>query len=199
MNIGQIMLMSKETLARRVLADHRITIYGCGESDIRSGAIDRRVLATLEFLASSGFKPTVSALKCGHSLMTVSGNISEHSSGNAVDIAAINNIPIVGHQQPGGITEITVRRLMQLQGTMVPHQIISLLDLGGATMAMGDHADHIHVGFQPLDGKNAVKFQSVLKPGQWTRLVDRLSHLDNPEVPLKPSQYALPVKTGNDG
>ena len=45
------MLMSKETLARRVLADHRITIYGCGASDIRSGAIDRRVLATLEFLA----------------------------------------------------------------------------------------------------------------------------------------------------
>ena len=45
--------MSKETLARRVLADHRITIYGCGEADIRSGAIDRRVLATLEFLAAS--------------------------------------------------------------------------------------------------------------------------------------------------
>ena len=51
LSIGQIMLMSKETLARRVLADNRITIYGCGESDIRSGAIDRRVLATLEFLA----------------------------------------------------------------------------------------------------------------------------------------------------
>ena len=43
--------MSKETLTRRVLADRRITIYACGRADIRSGAIDRRVLATLEFLA----------------------------------------------------------------------------------------------------------------------------------------------------
>ena len=43
----------------------------------------------------------------------------------------INGIPILGHQEPGGITEQTVRRLMQLQGTMQPHQIISLLDMGG--------------------------------------------------------------------
>ena len=34
----------------------------------RPGQIDRRVLATLEFLAASGFKPTVTSLKCGHSL-----------------------------------------------------------------------------------------------------------------------------------
>ncbi len=53
-SIGQIMLMSKETLARRVLADRRIELYGCGRDDVRAGAIDRRVLATLEYLASSG-------------------------------------------------------------------------------------------------------------------------------------------------
>ena len=40
--------------------DPRIQIYGCGREDIRAGAIDRRVLATLEFLAASGFAPTVS-------------------------------------------------------------------------------------------------------------------------------------------
>ena len=67
-SIGQIMLMSKEALGRRVLADPRIQIYACGRADIRGGRIDRRVLATLEFLAASGLKPTVSALKCGHSL-----------------------------------------------------------------------------------------------------------------------------------
>ena len=79
--------MTKETLARRVVADPRIEIYSCGQRDIRAGAIDRRVLATLEFLGL-GPPPTVSALECGHSLITTSGNISEHSSGNAVDIAA---------------------------------------------------------------------------------------------------------------
>ena len=58
-SIGQILLMSKEALAQRVLADPRIEIYDCGRRDIQTGQIDRRVLATLEFLAASGFKPTV--------------------------------------------------------------------------------------------------------------------------------------------
>src|SRR5205814_10702203 len=105
--------------------------YECGRGDIASGQIDRRVLATLEFLTASGLKPTVSALKCGHSLYTTSGNISEHSSGDAVDIAAINGIPIIGHQGPGSITDITIRRLLTLQGTMKPHQIISLKAFDG--------------------------------------------------------------------
>ena len=52
------------------------------------------MLATLEFLAASGLRPTVSSLHCGHSFLTTSGNVSEHSTGNAVDIAAINGITI---------------------------------------------------------------------------------------------------------
>ena len=55
--IGQILLMSKETLIQRVLADPRIQIYDCGRQDIQAGAIDRRVLATLEFLVASGLQP----------------------------------------------------------------------------------------------------------------------------------------------
>ena len=169
-SIGQILLMSKEALQRRVLADRGIKIYECGRRDIRAGAIDRRVLATLEFLAPSGLKPTVSALKCGHGYLTASGNVSEHSSGNAVDIAAINGIPILGHQGPGSITDITIRRLLTLQGTMKPHQIISLMTFEGAdnTLALPDHDDHIHVGFQPLFDANrssAASVNAVLKPG----------------------------------
>ena len=67
------------------------------------------MLATLEFLAASGLRPTVIALKCGHSFYTTSGNVSEHSSGNAVDIAKINGIPILGNQGKGSITEIAVQ------------------------------------------------------------------------------------------
>src|SRR5215207_2846813 len=89
-SIGQILLMSKEALAERVLNNPRIEVYGCGRRDVQTGQIDRRVLATLEFLAASGFKPTVTSLKCGHGLMTASGNVSEHSTGSAVDIAAVN-------------------------------------------------------------------------------------------------------------
>ena len=36
-SIGQILLMSKEALAQRVLANPNIQVYGCGRSDIRSG------------------------------------------------------------------------------------------------------------------------------------------------------------------
>ena len=196
MSIGQILLLPKPQLERRVLADDRVEIYPCGRDNIRAGEIDRRVLATLEYLAESGLRPTVTSLKCGHGYYTSSGNVSEHSSGNAVDIAKVNGIPILGHQEPGGITEQTVRRLMQLQGTMAPHQIISLLDIGGATMAMADHNDHIHVGFKPLFGANRKlgrQALAVLKPGQWSDLIARLRELDNPVVPTKPSKYALPA------
>jgi hypothetical protein len=196
-SIGQILLMPKAQLEKRVLADNRVKIYPGGRDDIRTGQIDRRVLAVLEFLAESGLNPTVSCLKSGHNLLTTSGNVSEHSSGNAVDISALNGIPILGHQDKGGITEQGVRRLMTLQGTMRPHQIISLLSLGGNTMSMADHANHIHVGFQPKFGgstKLGGQAQSVLKPGQWTNLIGRLRQIQNPIVLTSPSQYALPVQ-----
>ena len=199
-SIGQVLLMPKALLQKRVLSDPRVQIYPAGRNDIKTGQIDRRVLATLEYLAESGLSPTVTSLKSGHSDRTTSGNVSEHSSGNAVDIAKVNGIPILGHQDKGGIAEQTVRRLMLLQGTMAPHQIISLLDFGGNTMALPDHNDHIHVGFQPLFGSNAklgAQTRAILKPGQWDNLVKRLNTLPNPVVPTKPSKYALPAKPGN--
>jgi len=183
--IGQIVRMSKAALIRRVLADPRIDIYGCGRSDISSGRIDRRVLATLEFLAASGLAPTVSSLHCGHGYLTASGNVSEHSSGSAVDISAINGISISGHQGAGSITERTIQRLLTLQGAMKPHQIISLMTFAGAdnTFAMGDHADHIHVGFRPVEGpssEDAWRPTPVLDPRQWDRLIDRIGDLEMP-------------------
>jgi hypothetical protein len=195
-SIGQILLLPKPLLEKRVLHDPRLEIYQGGRNDVKTGQIDRRVLATLEFLAESGLRPSVSCLKSGHARITTSGNVSEHWSGNAVDISAINGIPILGHQDKGGITEQAVRRLMTLQGTMRPHQIITLLDFGANTLHMADHADHIHVGFQPLFGDNAKlgkQAQVVLKPGQWSDLIARLSKLENPVVPTKPSKFALPA------
>jgi soluble lytic murein transglycosylase-like protein len=196
--IGQILLMSKETLIQRVVNNPRISIYDCGASDVRSGQIDRRVLATLEYLASSGLKPTVSSLRCGHGYLTASGNVSEHSTGTAVDIAAVNGVPIIGHQGSGSITDITIQRLLTLQGTMKPHQIISLMTYDGTdnTFAMGDHDDHIHVGWRPLYGqskKAARRIDAILKPEQWIKLIDRLGEIDNPEVREAPSKFSLKV------
>jgi hypothetical protein len=196
-SIGQVLLLPKPLLEKRVLSDSRIEIYPGGQNDIRSGQVDRRVLATLEYLAESGLKPSVSSLKTGHGFLTKSGNVSEHSSGNAADVSKVNGVPILGHQEPGGVADQTVRRLMRLQGTMRPHQVISLLDYGQNTLAMADHADHVHIGFRPLFGDNRKlgkeAFQ-ILKPGQWSDLLQRLRKIENPVVPTKPSKFALPVE-----
>jgi hypothetical protein len=200
LTIGQIVMLSKEQLIRRVLSDSRIQIYDCGRADIRSGQIDRRVLATMLYLVEEGLKPTITALKCGHSLMTASGNISEHSTGTAMDIGAINGIIIrPSTQGPGSITDVTIQALLKLQGTMKPHQIISLMTFQGAdnTLALADHDDHIHVGWRPLYGENrraARQINAVLKPDQWIKLIARLGDIDNPTVREQPSRFAVKVK-----
>jgi hypothetical protein len=195
-----VLLLSKEDLQRRVLADESLSIYECGREDIATGQIDRRVLAMLEYLVSKGFKLTISALKCGHSLMTASGYVSEHSTGDAVDIPVINEVPVTGHQGPGTPTDELIRAVLQLQGTMHPHQVISLEDLPGETsFPLPDHYDHVHVGYHPLSGPFDEQFEALLKPDQWQRLTDQLGQIENPEVPTAPSQYALPDDLDKQG
>ena len=199
-SVSQILLMSKAQLQRRVLADPRLSIYACGRNDIRTGQIDQRVLAALEYLADNGFRPTVTSLKCGHSVYTSGGNVSEHSTGDAMDIAAINDIPILGNQGRGSITEAVVQSLLRLQGNMEPHQLITLMDLGGPSFSMGDHADHIHVGYYPRGQAPGAKkrFVQLLKPDQWERLIGRIAEIDNPKVPTSPSRYSIPAGKRKD-
>jgi murein DD-endopeptidase MepM/ murein hydrolase activator NlpD len=196
-----VLLLSKEALQRRVLADERLSVYSCGRTDIASGQIDRRVLATLEFLAEKGFELTITSLKCGHGFYTTSGNVSNHSSGNAVDIAVINGVPVLGHQGPGTLTDALLKTVLQLQGTMAPEELISLEDLGGPSFPLPDHADHVHIGWQPMYalGGSEPRFVQLLEPDQWRRLTGRLEQIENPEVPTAPSEYALPDKRGKHG
>ncbi len=195
-SIGQILLMGKEQLQKRVLENPRIDLYECGRKDVRAGVLDRRVLATLEFLAASGLRPSVSSLRCGRAgILTSAGNVSHHVTGNAVDIAKLNGVPVMGNQGEGSVTDMAIRRLLTLQGTMKPAQIISLMTYEGAdnTMALPDHADHIHVGWQPKQGEAARQFDAVLKPEQWIKLIDRLGDIANPEVAATPSDASLPA------
>ena len=136
--IGQILLMSKEALAQRVLANPRIEIYSCGRRDIEAGIVDRRVARGARVPRLQRPEADVTSLRCGHGFYTTSGNVSAHSSGNAVDIAKINGIPILGNQGAGSITDITVRRLLTLQGTMKPAQIITLMTYDGRGQHAGD-------------------------------------------------------------
>jgi hypothetical protein len=159
------------------------------------------VLATLEYLTQQGFELTITSLKCGHGVYTTSGNVSYHSSGNAVDIAVINGVPVVGHQGPGTLTDELLKTVLRLQGTMRPDELISLEELGGPSFSLPDHYDHVHIGWRPTGNPFDQSFNALLKPQQWSRLTKRLSHIDNPQVSTTPSKYALPdkSKTGGQG
>ncbi|HEV2791223.1 MAG TPA: lytic murein transglycosylase, partial [Solirubrobacterales bacterium] len=188
-----VLLLSKEALVKRVLADEGLEIYECGREDIAGGRIDRRILAMLEYLRVKGFRLTVTSLQCGHGLLTTSGNVSEHTTGTAVDIAAINGTPVTGNQGPGSLTDELLHEILRLQGTMAPHQVISLQDLPGpASFAMADHYDHVHVGYHPVESALEAQFSALLKPDQWQRLINRLGEIENPSVPVNPSKYAVP-------
>jgi hypothetical protein len=203
-SVSQALLASKTQLQHQVLADPRLSIYSCGRNDIKTGQINRRILAAMEYLADNGFRLTITALRCGHSQYTTSGYVSEHYYGDAMDIAAVNGIPIVGNQGPGTITEAVIKTLLKLQGNMQPHQIISLMNLGGPSFALPDHYDHIHVGYAPQPGDvgygggsaqtTSSQFNSLLKGGQWKRLIGRIAQIHNPKVRTKPSRFSL--KTG---
>jgi hypothetical protein len=191
-----VLLLSKDALQKRVLDDKGLDIYSCGREDIAAGKIDRRILAVLEYLRTKGFRLTITALECGHSLLTTSGNVSEHSTGDAVDIAVINGVPVTGNQGPGTMTDELIKDVLQLQGTMHPHQVISLEDLPGETsFALPDHYDHVHIGYHPIEGGPEAQFTALLKPDQWQRLINRLGQIENPDVPVSPSKYAEPDTT----
>jgi len=188
---GQVLLMSKEQAARALVAESGVSIYECGVGDIRSGQIDVRIMRLLLYLARSGFDLTVTSLKCGHGVYTSSGNISAHSVGSAVDIAQINGLPVLGNQGTGSITETLIKQILELQGAMTPDQVISLMEMGGPTLSMGDHADHVHVGYSisgaPTPaGPLAAGFagdEALLDSSQWRRLIRRLGEIENPDLP----------------
>ena len=187
--IGQILLMSKETLIQRVLADPRVQIYDCGRQDIKAGAIDRRVLATIEFLVASGFNPTITSLELRPLLPDrVGQRLRAHAPARAVDIAADQRHP--DPRQPG-------------QGLDHRARHPAPADAAGHDEAASDHlADGLRGRRQharrwptttttstsastPQYGTNsklAKQLNAVLKPSQWSRLIERLGEIENPTV-----------------
>jgi hypothetical protein len=197
-SIGQILLMSKEQLQNRVLEDPHVQIYACGRRDIQGGLVDRRILAVVEFLSGSGLDPTVSGLVCGANASASNGVDSAGSTGSSVDISQINGIAIAGHQGPGSITDLTIRRLLTLQGTFKPDQIASTMSYKSqpSTASLPDHKNRLQVSYTPEFGNNkklAAQVASILQPGQWVQLINRIGQLPEPVVPIAPSQYAIKV------
>jgi hypothetical protein len=138
---------AKPLLTKRLLNDKRVSIYGGGRGDLLAGRIDVRVIVLIRFLAEAHGQVTVSCLESGHRLFARPGVVSAHIYGLAVDIAALDGQSIMGHQQPGSVTEQAVRNMLLLPAEVRPVQVISLIGLGGPSFPLANHDDHIHAGF----------------------------------------------------
>jgi hypothetical protein len=195
--IGQVLLMSKQQLQERILRDTHVNLDPCTSREVQAGSTDRRILAVLEFLSASGLNPTASDPAC--LVQTAGPNQAATAAGSTIDITRINAVPVVGHQGNGSITDVTIRRLLTLQSSLAPSQIISLMTYKGqtSTLALPDHNNRIQIAYTPLYGQNSKltsQLKSILKPGQWIDLISRISQIPEPTIPTATSAYA--IKTG---
>ena len=225
---GAVLSMSKGELERAVLADTGIQLDTCGRRDVAGGTVDKRVLAALLFLSRSGLQPTVSALRCprggdtpsglsvvtavgagasaGAALRSAAQQTAAHGGGMAVDITAINNIPIAGHQGPSSVTDAAIRALLTLHGRFAPHRIVSLMKYpeASSTEALSTAWNHIHLEFLPVRaaasahvaaGASAaaspLAASGDLDEAQWSQLIGRIAALPKPKVSVTPSSSAI--------
>jgi len=216
---SDVFLLSKSQLELAVLSDPGIDLDARARHEISSGAIDRRVLAVLAFLSRSGLKPTVQAVHRGPRLagVGVAGRASDAETGGAVDISAVNGIPIAGHEGAGSIADSTIRTLLTLQGEFVPSEIVSLMKYPAAanTLATTAHPDAIQVDFQPTaaallassTSKTAAKAARAaarkaasaqpaaaatsLSLTQWNALLTRVGAIPPAKLAAKPTSAAI--------
>jgi murein DD-endopeptidase MepM/ murein hydrolase activator NlpD len=202
---GQVLLESKQQLEPQVLHDGGIRLGRCGRQAVQAGSVDKRVLAMLEYLSVSGLKPTVSGLKCaGATPAALAANAAPSSNSAAVDITAVNGIPVAGHQTQGSVADTTVRRLLMLQGASRPQRVLSLMSYPGAAVAAASPRarDAIHVAFSSPSGagaRAAGASASALTPTEWIKLIARLGEIPDPTVPRGPSSAAIRVAPGSPG
>ena len=136
------------TNATEINWDNLQIMNPAAQNDIASGQIDTRIINLLAMLTQK-YTISVSSLKSDHSLMTASGNISNHAGGRAMDIAAVNGVPCTDQSATSPCTEVGLW-LAGLPEGIKPTELIYGWDLDGATgsaFALADHQDHIHAGF----------------------------------------------------
>jgi hypothetical protein len=148
---ADVFLMSQAELERAVLADPNVELPACGRHEVAAGHVDSRVLAALLFLSRNGLSPKVSDIRCAAQPYAARAAHVSLAAGDAVDISAVNGVPIAGHQGAGSITDLTIRTLLTLQGRFAPRTIDSLMRYPAAPSTRADllHAGKIGITFAP--------------------------------------------------
>lgn len=130
----------------QVLTNPRITMTANARSDVEAGVVDARILALLDAI-SRRFPIGISVLKTGHSKYVAgTDRISNHFYGRAVDVSFVAGAPVSSSNHAA---REVVMFLAGLGAAVGPDEVGNpfghLEFLGGFTD--GDHADHIHIGF----------------------------------------------------
>jgi Transglycosylase SLT domain len=197
---GQVLLESKQQLEPQVLRDSGIRLDACGREAVQAGRVDKRVLALLEYLSVSGLKPTASGLRCaGATPAAVAANAAARASSVAVDITAINSVPIAGHGSQ--VADTALRALLALQGAARPQRIVSPVGVPGArnVLVSPGAGGAIRVAFSrpgAAAGRAASLLGSALTPSGWIKLIARLGEIPDPSVARAPSPAAIPDTPG---
>ena len=135
---------------RQILANRRITLTASQRGDVRSGAMDPRLLAALAWTGER-HAVVITAMKSDHSRTTVDGNVSNHSVGRGMDIGAVDGEACRGTRS--GRCADLVREYAALTGPLRSTELIYCWDPDGPSdprgFARADHCDHIHWG---MDG-----------------------------------------------
>jgi membrane-bound lytic murein transglycosylase B len=211
--------LSAAELERAVLSDPGIKMGACDRSQVAAGRIDQRALALLVFLSRSGLKPTVGQLSCGSEVRTGRGATVVFPASGTIDVAAINGVPIAGHQGAGTVTDVTIRTLLTIKHHYAPSRIVSLMSYPGApdTIAAGDHATFVGLEFapkrRPAPGRpggsapvtaasaggpkaarttaTAARAKLRLDTLEWQHLIDQIATIQQPKLAAGPSAAAI--------
>jgi hypothetical protein len=117
------------------------------KQDLDSGAIDPRIVGLLGAITQS-HQITISALRSDHSMYTVSGGVSNHYYGRAMDIAAVDGVSCTDTAPTSPCAELAIT-LSQLPAPAMPTELIYCFDVDGPgpAFARSDHCDHVHAGY----------------------------------------------------
>jgi hypothetical protein len=115
--------------------------------DIQAGMLDQRITSLLA-LMTKDHQITISSLRSDHSMMTASGNVSNHYYGRAMDIAAVDGVSCTDVSTTAPCAQLGFA-LAQLAEPLRPTELIYCFDLDGVgpAFAAADHCDHIHAGY----------------------------------------------------
>lgn len=128
-----------------VLDDPRIVLPDSSRWDVHSGDVDVRLLRAMSRMAD--FAPySVATITRGHPEMVFdTDRVSDHTRGRAVDVWAIDGVPVVEDRAPGSTSEQVVALLYDDPDVKQTGSPWARDDRGGRSFTDVVHQDHLHI------------------------------------------------------